>query len=290
MTLYDFLIAPFADYSFMQRALVGTMALSIGSATIGVFLVIRRMSLMGDAMAHAILPGAAIGYLIAGFSLFAMTFGGLVAGLVVAISAGAVSRVTPLREDASLASFYLLSLSVGVLLVSLKGSNVDLMHLLFGSVLAIDDAALYLMTATASVTLVTLALVFRPLVAECFDPGFLRNSGGRGQFVHFTFLCLVVLNFVSGFHALGTLMAIGMMILAPASARFWSETLGTQIALAVVLTASNSLIGLLVSYHAALPSGPSITLTLGIFYLVSILVGPHGGMLHLLLRRPHLEA
>lgn len=290
MTIHDFLIAPFADYAFMQRALVGTLSLAIGSATVGVFLVIRRMSLMGDAMAHAILPGAAIGYLIAGFSLFAMTLGGLLAGLIVAIASGIVARSTPQREDASLASFYLISLSVGVLIVSLEGSNVDLLHLLFGSVLAVNDNALYLMAGTASFTLVVLALIFRPLAAECLDPGFLRHMGGRGRFVHYIFLALVVLNFVAGFHALGTLMAVAMMVLAPSSARFWSESLGHQIALSVAIASLSGAIGLLISWHAAAPSGPSITLTLGVIYAISVLAGPYGGILQNLIRRPHLQS
>ena len=131
--VHFWLIAPFADYEFMRRALVGAFALALAGAPLGVFLILRRMSLSGDAMAHGILPGAAIGYLVAGLSLPAMTIGGVLAGFAVAIGAGAVARATILREDASLAAFYLLSLALGVTLVSARGSNVDLMHVLFGS-------------------------------------------------------------------------------------------------------------------------------------------------------------
>ena len=137
--MYEILIAPFAEFDFMRRALVGMLALSLGGAPIGVFLMLRRMSLTGDAMAHAILPGAALGFLVAGFDLFAMTAGGIIAGFAVAIGAGVVARVTELKEDASLAAFYLVSLALGVLIVSLRGSNIDLLHVLFGSVLALDD-------------------------------------------------------------------------------------------------------------------------------------------------------
>ncbi|TAG18913.1 MAG: metal ABC transporter permease, partial [Rhodobacterales bacterium] len=131
------LVDPFTDFVFMQRALLGCLAISLGATPVGVFLMLRRMSLTGDAMAHAILPGAAVGYLVAGLNLGAMTIGGVVAGLIVAVLTGAVARFTTLREDASLAAFYLISLALGVLLVSLKGSNVDLMHVLFGTVLAL---------------------------------------------------------------------------------------------------------------------------------------------------------
>src|SRR3979490_1502939 len=104
MMPYDVLIAPFVEFDFMRRALVGTFALALGAGPIGVLLMLRRMSLMGDAMAHAILPGAAIGYLLYGLSLPAMTAGGLVAGLAVALAAGGVARATELKEDASLAA------------------------------------------------------------------------------------------------------------------------------------------------------------------------------------------
>src|SRR5579871_201245 len=133
--IYDALIAPFLEFEFMRRALAAIVALSLGGAPIGVFLMLRRMSLVGDAMAHAILPGAAVGFLLSGLNLFAMTFGGLIAGFLVAILAGVVTRVTELREDASLAAFYLMSLALGVTIVSLRGSNIDLLHVLFGNVL-----------------------------------------------------------------------------------------------------------------------------------------------------------
>ncbi|MGL4302823.1 MAG: metal ABC transporter permease, partial [Sphingomonas sp.] len=121
-------IGPFVEFEFMRRALVGAIALSLGGAPIGVFLMLRRMSLMGDAMAHAILPGAAVGFLLFGLQLIPMTIGGIVAGLAVVFAAGVVARFTALKEDASLAAFYLISLALGVIIVSMRGSNVDLMH------------------------------------------------------------------------------------------------------------------------------------------------------------------
>ena len=211
--MWEVLVQPFADFGFMRRALMGCIAISVGATPVGVFLMLRRMSLTGDAMAHAILPGAAVGYLVAGLSLGAMTVGGLIAGMAVALLAGFVTRVTALREDASLAAFYLISLAVGVLIVSTRGSNVDLMHVLFGTVLALDDAALILLCSIASLSIFALAALFRPLVLECADPQFLRSVSGLSAMTHFTFLALVVLNLVAGFHALGTLMAVGIMIL-----------------------------------------------------------------------------
>ena len=151
-------LGPFVEFGFMRHALLGCAMLAASAAPVGVFLMLRRMSLTGDAMAHAILPGAAIGYLIAGLSLGAMTVGGIVAGLVVAVGSGLVARNTVLREDSSLASLYLLSLALGVLIVSIRGNSVDLLHVLFGSVLALGfqvrliDAAEHAQTLGAALS------------------------------------------------------------------------------------------------------------------------------------------
>lgn len=288
MTPADLLL-PFVEYSFMRRALVGCIALSVGACPLGVVLVLRRMSLVGDAMSHAILPGAAIGFLIAGLSLFAMTLGGLVTGLAVAMLAGVVARLTPLREDASFAAFYLVSLGLGVLLVSLRGSNIDLLHVLFGTVLALDDPALVLILSVASITLVALAVVYRPLVMECLDPGFLRIMGRAGPVAHMTFVTLVVLNLVGGFHALGTLMVVGLMMLPAASARFWAETVPGQMFVATGLGIAASTSGLLASYHGSVPASPAIILAAGGLYLASVLGGRHGSLAASAIHFRHLE-
>jgi zinc/manganese transport system permease protein len=288
--LYDLLIAPFAEFAFMRRALVGAAAIALAGGPVGVFLMLRRMSLTGDAMAHAILPGAALGYLVAGLSLPAMTLGGFAAGCIVAVLAGLVARATALKEDASLAAFYLLSLALGVTIVSLRGSNVDLLHVLFGTVLALDDAALLLLGGIATVTLVTLALLYRPLVIECVDPTFLRSVSRAGTPVHLVFLGLLVLNLVGGFQALGTLLAVGLMMLPAAAARFWSAEVSIMILVATGIGLLSSLVGLLVSFHAELPAGPAIVLAAGAVYAVSLAFGREGGLFWLAWSGRHLEA
>src|SRR3546814_19755036 len=117
----------------MRRALGGSCALAVAAGPRGVFLVLSRMSLMGDAMANAILPGVAVGFLTAGLALSAMNVGGMVTGLVVAMLAGTGARLKPQREDASIAAIYLVSMGLGGVLVSLRGANMDLIHVLVGS-------------------------------------------------------------------------------------------------------------------------------------------------------------
>lgn len=286
MSASQALFGPFVEFAFMRRALVATLALALGSAPIGCLLVLRRMSLVGDALAHAVLPGAAAGFLLAGLSLPAMSLGGFVAGLVVALGAGFVTRHTPQREDANFAAFYLIALALGVLLVSWRGTQVDLMHLLFGSVLAVDDVALLQMAVVASLTLWTLALLYRPLVLESFDPGFLRSVGGPGAAVHMVLLVLLVANLVSAFQALGTLMAVGLMMLPATAARFWVVGLPAMAALSVAIGAVAGSAGLLLSFHLELPSGPCIVLACGLAYVVSVIFGRRDGLAWRWLRPP----
>jgi zinc/manganese transport system permease protein len=245
------------------------------------------MSLMGDAMSHAILPGAAVGFLAAGLSLWAMSAGGLVVGLAVALLAGLVSRATTIREDASLAGFYLISLALGVLLVSLKGSSIDLLHVLFGTILGVGNASLLLVAGIATVSLILLALIYRPLIAECFDPIFLRALGAAGSRYHILFLALVVLNLVAGFQALGTLMAVGLMMLPAAAARFWVAQVWSLFLVAASIAFTSGYAGLLLSYHLNLPSGPAIILVAGVTYIGSILLGARDGLVKRYFPAPH---
>ncbi len=285
MTLTALLIQPFAEYPFMRRALIASFAVALGSAPIGTLLVLRRMSLVGDAMAHALLPGAALGFIIAGFSLWAMSLGGFAAALGVALAAGFVTRNTAQREDASFAAFYLIALALGVLLVSTHGNSVDLMHVLFGSILAVDDAALLLIASVATFTLLALAAIYRPLVVECLDPGFLRSVGGRGSSVHMLFLVLAVANLVAGFQALGTLMAVGLMMLPATAARFWAGEVWSLALAATSMAMLSGFGGLLLSFHAEWPSGPAIVLVAGAFYVLSLVAGPREGLLWRQLQR-----
>ncbi|MBN3137423.1 zinc ABC transporter permease AztB [Pectobacterium punjabense] len=281
--LYDLLINPFVEFGFMRRALVGALLLSLSTCPVGVFLTLRRMSLVGDAMSHAVLPGAAIGFLLYGLEIIPMTLGGMVAGLVVALGAGIVSRLTVQKEDASMAAFYLISLALGVLIVSLRGSSVDLMHVLFGSVLALNAEALILIASVSAVSLLILSLLWRALIAECLDPLFLRAVSRLGSAVHFLFLTLVVINLVAGYQALGTLLSVGLMILPAVTARFWTRRVITLCLVSVLIGMVACISGLLFSYHYSLPSGPAIILANGVFYLLSTSVA----MMKNARRRPH---
>jgi zinc/manganese transport system permease protein len=288
--IYDALIAPFTEFEFMRRALAAVIALSLAGAPIGVFLMLRRMSLVGDAMAHAILPGAAIGFLLSGLNLFAMTMGGLIAGFAVAILSGLVTRATELREDAALATFYLVSLALGVTIVSIKGTNIDLLHVLFGNILAMDNQTLFVIALNATITLLVLAVIYRPLVVECVDPMFLRTVSRAGAPAHLAFLALVVVNLVNGFHALGTLLGVGLMILPAGIARFWSRDITGMICIAVLSAMVSGYAGLVLSFQSGIPSGPAVILVAAVLYVISLLFGSCGGLVRQAFPGRHLEA
>ena len=284
--MLGFIVEPFA-LGFMRRALAGCLALSVAGPPLGVFLMLRRMSLMSDVLQHGILPGLALGAAVAGLSLPAMGLGGFVAGLLVALIAGGLSRATGGREDAQLAATYLVALALGVAIVS-RTRTIDLTHLLFGSVLAVDDQALLLMAGVATVALFGLAVIWRPLIVESFDPDALRVAGGRGAWWHLLFLALVVLCVVGGFAALGTLMSVGLIMLPAIAARHWSDRLPGQMRAAVALAVLSSVAGLVLSFDWDVPTGPAIVLTAGAGWLLSLAVGPRASLARRWLRRPHL--
>ncbi|AJZ93571.1 zinc ABC transporter permease [Pseudomonas simiae] len=250
---------PFVDFVFMRRALIGGLVLACSTAPLGVFLILRRMSLIGDAVAHGILPGAALGF-------------------------WWPPRRTGLREDASLAAIYPISLAAGVLILGLAGKRLDLLHLLFGSALAVDGTTLTGMLWVSSFSLIAMAVIYKPLLLDTLDPLFLQTVSRLGPLAHGLFLTLVVLNLVIGFQAIGALMVVGLMMLPAIASRFWSRRLPVLIAVSAVLGCLSVWLGLLLSFYYSLPSGPAIVLVAGAGYLLSVVFGP----VHGLLRRPPL--
>ena len=265
------------DYAFMTRALVATTVLSFSVAPVGAFLVLRRLSLAGEAMAHAIVPGIVIAFVVAGLSVTSMIIGGLTAGIAVAALTSLLARMTIIREDASLASLYLIALALGIFILSAAGSAVPLKSFLFGSILGIDDETLILIGATATVTLVSFALILRPLITSTIDPVFHESQSKRPGLVSQWFMFLVVLNLLGAFKALGTLMAVGLMILPATAARYWVSTITGYLLLTFVFALFSCWVGLIVSFYLPdVPSGPAIVLVAAGFFLFSLIFAPQG--------------
>ena len=283
----NWLISPFSEFEFMRYALASVLFLSLSAAPVGVFLVMRRMSLMGDALSHAVLPGAAVGYMLAGLSLPAIAFGGFFTGLIMAAGAGLATRLSLIKEDANFAAFYLSCLALGVILVSKNGSNIDLLNLLFGSVLGVDKPSLLLIATVASMTLVTLMLIYRPLLIESVDSTFLRIVKGQGGVWHIIFLMMVVINLVAGFQTLGTLMSVGLMMLPAICSRMWFSRMESLLIGSVLIAVFSSIAGLLLSFYIDIPSGPAVILICGVIYFFSLLFATNGILMPYIRHKRH---
>ena len=265
------------EYAFMVRALVATTVMSFAIAPVGAFLVLRRLSLAGEAMAHAIVPGIVIAFAVVGLSVSSMVAGGLIAGIAVAALTSLLARMTIIREDASLASLYLIALALGIFILSAAGSAVPLKSFLFGSILGINNETLVLLGATTTITLVSFAFILRPLIANTIDPLFYESQTKYSGFAAHWFMFLVVLNLLGAFKALGTLMAVGLMILPATAARYWASTITSYLLMTFVFALLSCWIGLIVSFYLPnVPSGPAIVLVAAVFFLISLILAPQG--------------
>ena len=265
------------EYAFMVRALVATTVMSFAIAPVGAFLVLRRLSLAGEAMAHAIVPGIVIAFAVVGLSVSSMVAGGLIAGIAVAALTSLLARMTIIREDASLASLYLIALALGIFILSAAGSAVPLKSFLFGSILGINNETLVLIGATTTITLVSFAFILRPLIANTIDPLFYESQTKYSGFAAHWFMFLVVLNLLGAFKALGTLMAVGLMILPATAARYWASTITSYLLMTFVFALLSCWIGLIVSFYLPnVPSGPAIVLVAAVFFLISLTLAPQG--------------
>ena len=271
------LVSEMLGYSFMRRAFAATTVLSLSMAPVGTFLVLRRLSLAGEAMAHAITPGIVIAFVFTGLSVTSLLVGGLAAGMAVALLSAALSRTTIIRGDASLASFYLIALALGIFMLSAAGSAVPLKSFLFGSILGLDNESLLLLGLVATVTLVSFSWLVRPLIMSTCDPAFFESQTAKPWITDQAFMVLLVLNLLGAFKTMGTLMAVGLLILPATAARCWAVSITGHIVLGVVFSWISSWLGLCISYaFPDTPSGPAIILVAGFIFFASTLVGPFG--------------
>lgn len=273
----------------LKSAAAGALSLALGGAPLGVLLVARRMSLMGDAMSHALLPGVAIAYLLAGPNPFAITLGALIAALVVAAASSLFSRSRAVPEDASFAVFYLTALAVGVLMLGQHAGEELLHDLLFGAPQVMDAHGLILAAIAATATLVSLAVFIRGFLAEGADPMFMRAARAPGWALHILLMMLVALNLVAGFRAFGALMTVAMMMIPAASARYWARTYVGQACTAVVISMIASGVGLVLAELVHLEPGAVMTMAAAVLFGLSAIFGPINGLIQNLPGRAHLE-
>jgi zinc/manganese transport system permease protein len=275
--MISFFLEPFS-YAFLQRGLLVAALLGLSGGMLGCILVLRRLSLMGDALSHSLLPGIGVAYLLFGPSIPALLLGALLAGLLTALGGGLVSRLTRIKEDAAFGSLFLVLFAAGVALVSRLPARVDLLHFLFGNILGVGPSDVALAGGAAALTVTVFGLFRRSIVLETFDPVFHRATGGHGWLTHLGILALCVINLVAALQAMGVVLALGLFLLPAVTAYLWCDRLPAMLALSAGTAVFGSVVGILVSYHAGLPSGAAIVLALGAFFLLSALGSPRYGI------------
>jgi zinc/manganese transport system permease protein len=257
----------------MITALGGALALAIGAAPLGVLLIGRRMSLVGDSLSHATLPGAAIVYVLAGPDPWLLTLGALIAGIVVAVSSTFLSRVGRMPEDAAFAVLYLTALAIGIVILR-RSTSAEVVHsLLFGSPGAMDRPGLILAGVAAAATVLALTTMGQGLEAAADESAALFAPGVRGGLGQALLMALVALNLVAGFRAFGALMTVGLIMIPAAAARFWADDFRGRVVAAVLISMTASVAGLIAARAFAVEPGPAMVLAAASLFVVSALVG-----------------
>jgi manganese/iron transport system permease protein len=270
----NLLLDPLA-YVFIQRGLAASVIVGIICAVIGSYVVLRGMAFMGDALAHAILPGVAIAYLM-GANL---TVGALVAAVIVALLIGLFTRQGTIREDTAIGILFAAALSLGVALISsIRTSAVDLAHILFGNILGVSSTDLWMVAILGLVVLAVIIGLYRPFLVVSFDPTLAATLRWPGEFFRILLLVLLALTVVISLQTVGIGLVAAMLVTPAATAYLLTRRLAHMMTLAAGLGAISSIIGLYISYYASIASGAAIVLVATGFFLLAFLFAPGRGL------------
>jgi manganese/iron transport system permease protein len=275
MDIISWLTAPL-EFAFMQRGLLAAVMVGVLCAVVGCYVVLRSMAFLGDAMAHAILPGVAIAYLI-GANL---TLGALAAAVIVALAIGFLSNKGQVREDTAIGILFSAALALGVALIStMRTYAVDLSHILFGNVLGISNGDLLLTAVIGGLVLLTVFLCYKPFQVISFDPVLASTLRLPVTFLRNLLLVLLSLTIVVSIQSVGVGLAAAMLVTPAATANLLTRRLPSMMALSALLGGSASIIGLYLSYYANIASGAAIVLVATLFFLLAFLFAPGRGAL-----------
>lgn len=272
--MIEWLLTPLA-YGFMQRGLLAAAMVGILCAVIGCYVVLRSMAFLGDAMAHAILPGVAVAYLLQGN----LVVGALVAAVLVALGIGLFSRQGAIKEDTAIGILFAAALSLGVVLISsIKTYAVDLTHILFGNVLGVSPGDLWLTAGLGLLILGTVALLYRPFLVISFDPVLAATLRLPAELLRNVMLILLALTVVVSMQTVGVGLVAAMLVTPAASAYLLSRRLPTMMIISAAIGAFSSLAGLYVSYYLNVASGAAIILTATAIFVLVFVFAPQRGM------------
>ena len=263
------------SYAFLQRGLLAALMVGVLCSIIGCYIVLRSMAFLGDAMAHAVLPGVAVAYLL-GRNL---TLGALAAALVVALGVGLFSRRGTIKEDTAIGVLFAAALSLGVVMISsIRTYAVDLSHILFGNVLGVSTLDLWLTAGLGAVILILIFVFYRPFLVISFDPVLAATLRMRVGFYNNLLLILLALTIVISMQTVGVGLVAAMLVTPAATAYLLVRRLPAMMALSALIGGVSSLIGLFASYHLNVASGAAIVLTTTAFFLLAFLFAPQRGL------------
>lgn len=275
------LLEPFV-HPFMQRALLASLMVGVICSVVGCYVVLRGMAFLGDALAHGILPGVAVAYLLDG----SLVVGALVAAVAVALGIGLVSRAGTVREDTAIGIFFAAALSLGVLLIStIRTYATDLTHILFGNVLGVGSADLWLTGILGTVILLVVVLLYRQLLVTSFDPVFAMTLRLRTEWLRVLLLVMLALTIVVSLQTVGVGLVAAMLITPGATAYLLVRRLVPMMVTAAAVGAVSAVGGLYISYYANVASGAAVVLTATVLFFVAFLFAPGRGAVWRWIRR-----
>jgi ABC-type Mn2+/Zn2+ transport system permease subunit len=284
----NWLTEPFR-HEFMQRALFGCALIGFTNGALSAFIVLRRLALMADAMAHSLLPGVAVAIILFGLAPGNLFFGGLVAAMLVGVGVQIISGSSRIKEDTSLGLLFACSFALGLVLLSLSPSQVNVTHYLFGNILGLSDDDLWIIYLISFIVLPLLVMFQRPLLLLMFEPSVAASQGVLVRPLTYMLMGLLVLSMISSLQAVGVVLALGMLIGPAATIYLCSDSFATMFWGGGILGMLGSCAGLFISYRLNLPSGACIVLVLGVIFFLVYLFSPKYGMLSKFLRRRHLH-
>lgn len=268
-------------YDFLQKALITSVMVGIISGIIGSFIVLRGMSLMGDAISHAVLPGVAISYML-GISYF---YGAVVAGVLAAIGMGAISQNSRIKTDASIGIVFSAALALGIILITKAQSATDLTKILFGNVLHVRTSDMWL-TAGISVLVILVVIVFyKELLISTFDETMAEVYGLNTRMIHYGLMIMLTLVSVASLQTVGVILVVSMLITPASTAYLLTDRLSVMVVLSAAFGALSAVVGIYFSYIYDLPSGPVIAIAATILFVFVMIFSPKEGLIWPMLRK-----
>ncbi|WP_288597041.1 metal ABC transporter permease [uncultured Lactococcus sp.] len=258
------------EFHFLQNALITALMIGIVSGAVGCFIILRGMSLMGDAISHAVLPGVALSYLL-GINFF---IGAIFFGLLSSVIITFIKNNSTIKGDTAIGITFSSFLALGVILIGVANSSTDLFHILFGNILAVQDLDKWLTLGVSALVLALILLFFKELLITSFDPTMAKAIGMNISFYHYLLMILLTLVSVTAMQSVGTILIVALLITPAATAYLYTNSLKRMMILSSTLGAISSVLGLFIGYSFNIAAGSSIVLTSAVLFVGGFLTSP----------------